>query len=92
MATREKIVQTNAAEIAAAKQAYAQAQAKAAEAQAKTQDTALRAAAVDTGGSGESTRKIYRRADLIKLRMTDPDRYMSLQDEILAAYNEGRVK
>lgn len=65
---------------------------QAAEAQAKTQDTALRAAAVDTGGSGESTRKIYRRADLIKLRMTDPDRYMSLQDEILAAYNEGRVK
>jgi hypothetical protein len=24
--------------------------------------------------------------------MTDPDRYMALQDEILAAYNEGRVK
>lgn len=65
---------------------------QAAETQAKAQETALRAAAVDTGGTGESSRKIYRRADLIKLRMTDPDRYMALQDEILAAYNEGRVK
>lgn len=66
--------------------------AQAAATEAKAQETALRAAAVDTGGSGESSRKIYRRADLIKLRMTDPDRYMALQDEILAAYNEGRVK
>jgi hypothetical protein len=66
--------------------------AQAAETQAKAQDTALRAAAVDTGGSGESSRKIYRRADLIKLKMTDPSRYMALQDEILAAYAEGRVR
>ncbi len=65
---------------------------QAVETQAKAQETALRAAAVDTGGTGEASRKIYRRADLIKLRMTDPDRYMALQDEILAAYNEGRVK
>ena len=65
---------------------------QAAETQAKAQETALRAAAVDTGGTGESSRKIYRRADLIKLKMTDPDRYMALQDEILAAYAEGRVK
>jgi hypothetical protein len=67
-------------------------QVQAVENQAKAQATALRAAAVDTGGTGESSRKIYRRADLIKLRMTDPDRYMALQDEILAAYNEGRVR
>lgn len=65
---------------------------QAAETQAKAQETALRAAAVDTGGTGESSRKIYRRTDLIKLKMTDPDRYMALQDEILAAYAEGRVK
>jgi hypothetical protein len=65
---------------------------QAAETQAKAQETALRAAAVDTGGTGEASRKIYRRADLIKLRMTDPERYMALQDEILAAYNEGRVR
>lgn len=53
---------------------------------------ALKAAAVDTGGSGEATKKIYRRADLIRLKMTDPDRYEQLQPEIMAAYTEGRVK
>jgi hypothetical protein len=58
----------------------------------KAQDTALKAASVDVGGSGEVSRKIYRRADLIKLKMTDPDRYMALQDEIMSAYADGRVK
>jgi len=53
---------------------------------------AMKAAAVDTGGSGEATKKIYRRADLIRLKMTDPDRYESLQPEIMRAYQEGRVK
>lgn len=60
--------------------------------EAKAQDTALKAAGVDVGGSGEVSRKIYRRADLIKLKMTDPDRYMALQDEIMSAYADGRVK
>jgi hypothetical protein len=61
-------------------------------ADSKAQDAALRAASVDIGGSGETSRKVYRRADLIKLRMTDPDRYMQMSDEIMAAYSEGRVK
>lgn len=52
----------------------------------------LKAAAVDVGGTGESSKKVYRRADLIRLRMQDPDRYMAMQDEIMAAYSEGRVK
>jgi hypothetical protein len=59
---------------------------------AKAKDTAMKAASVDVGGSGEVSRKVYRRADLIKLKMTDPDRYMALQDEIMAAYAENRVK
>jgi len=58
----------------------------------KAKETAFKAAAVDVGGSGEVSRKIYRRADLIKLKMTDPDRYEMLQPEIMAAYSEGRVK
>jgi len=62
------------------------------EAQSKAQDAALRAASVDVGSAGEVSRKVYRRADLIKLRMTDPDRYMQMSDEIMAAYAEGRVK
>jgi hypothetical protein len=52
----------------------------------------MKAAAVDTGGTGESGKKIYRRADLIRLKMTDPNRYDALSDEIMAAYQEGRVK
>jgi hypothetical protein len=52
----------------------------------------LKAAAVDVGGTGESSKKVYRRADLIRLRMTDPNRYESLQDEIMSAYADGRVK
>ena len=36
--------------------------------------------------------KIYRRADIIKLRQTDPNRYFAMADEIQRAYTEGRVK
>jgi hypothetical protein len=44
-------------------------------------------------GSGETaTRKVYRRSDIIKLMQTDPDRYLSLSEEIMQAYQEGRVR
>jgi hypothetical protein len=62
------------------------------EVEAKAQKTAMKAATVDVGGAGESSRKVYRRADLIKLRMTDPERYDQMSEEIMAAYAEGRVK
>lgn len=46
-----------------------------------------------TGGSDEApSKKIYRRADIIRLMQTDPDKYDMMQDEILSAYREGRVK
>jgi len=52
--------------------------------------------AASTGSASGSTeapsRKIYRRADIIKLMQTDPKRYTQLQPEIMAAYAEGRVK
>ena len=52
--------------------------------------------AANTGnarGSAEGSRKkVYRRADIIKLMKNDPDRYTALSDEIMAAYAEGRVK
>ncbi len=60
--------------------------------ESKYQEQAMKAATVDVGGAGETSRKVYRRADLIKLRMTDPDRYMQMSDEIMQAYSEGRVK
>ena len=44
-------------------------------------------------GSGEQrAKKVYRRADIIKLMRTDPDRYQALSDEIMQAYAEGRVR
>lgn len=52
----------------------------------------LKAASVDSGGGNVTSQKIYRRADLIRLRMTDPARYEALSDEIIKAYSEGRVK
>jgi hypothetical protein len=52
----------------------------------------LKAASVDVGGSGESGKRTYRRADLIRLKMSDPDRYDALSPEIMLAYQEGRVK
>ena len=57
-----------------------------------TRKTNLKAASVDVGGSGESGKRVYRRADLIRLKMTDPNRYEALSDEIMQAYAEGRVK
>jgi hypothetical protein len=53
----------------------------------------LKAATMAVSGStGETSNKIYRRADLIRLQMTDPDRYMYLQPDIMKAYAEGRVR
>jgi hypothetical protein len=52
----------------------------------------MQAASVETGGTGESTRKIYRRTDLINLRLRDPMKFEAMQDDIDAAYREGRVK
>lgn len=54
-------------------------------------------AAATTGPSGSASstagaKRVYRRADIIKLMKTDPDRYDALQPEIVLAYQEGRVK
>jgi hypothetical protein len=53
---------------------------------------ALKTAAVQQGGTGESTKPVYRRADLIRLRMQEPDRYDSMAEDILQAYADGRVR
>jgi len=44
------------------------------------------------GSSEGSRKKVYRRADIIKLMKTDPERYQALSNEIFQAYAEGRVK
>ena len=67
-------------------------QVKVSQVENKARDSALQAAAVETSGTSETTRKIYRRADLIRLRMQDPARYEAMSDEIYKAYAEDRVK
>jgi len=42
------------------------------------------------GGQGEN-KKVFRRSDLIKLKISDPKRYSALQPEIMAAYADKRV-
>jgi len=61
---------------------------------AAKRDEALRNGKSISRSSSESTvgKKIYRRADLIRLKTNDPSRYDDLQEEILKAYAEGRVK
>ena len=48
----------------------------------------------NTRGNPDSStsKKIYRRADIIKLMKTDPERYLALSDDIQKAYAEKRVK
>lgn len=53
--------------------------------------------AANTGnatGSADSgsSKKVFRRADIIKLMRNDPSRYEALSGEIMTAYAEGRVK
>ena len=54
----------------------------------------VRAAQTGASGQGNSggSKRIYRRADIIKLMKTDPDRYEALSTELMQAYQEGRVR
>ena len=61
-------------------------------ADSESRSKALKTAAVQQGGTGESSKPVYRRADLIRLRMQDPRRYEGMAEEILNAYAEGRVR
>lgn len=58
----------------------------------ESNQTLREAAAVTGNAPSEGSKKILRRADLIKLQLTDPKRYQAMQDEILLAYAERRVK
>lgn len=51
--------------------------------------TSVRGSSRDTGTRADN---IYRRADLIRMKMEDPARYRELNAEIMKAYAEGRVK
>jgi hypothetical protein len=75
----------------------AEQKAAAADAAEKANKVAARAAEVPSSGNarpanGGEGKKIYRRADILKLMETDRDRYEMLSDEISRAYAEGRVR
>mgnify|MGYP003639614460 FL=1 len=44
-------------------------------------------------GSGQSTaKKVYRRTDLINLKISNPSKYAAMEPEIMKAYADGRVR
>ena len=64
------------------------------EAQAEADRQAkLKSATTETRSASGSTSggKTFRRADLIRMKMENPSKYESMQDEIYAAYADGRV-
>ena len=54
----------------------------------------LKAAQVDSGGTGETSKKIYRRQDILEMMHKQPERYYSdsIQNELMKAYAEKRVR
>jgi hypothetical protein len=87
--------QPSAADVTAAAQTLARA--RAAKTAAATQQAAAQAAAAPTGGASAAPakgagKKIFRRADVIRLMVEDPDRYEQLSGELQVAYAEGRVR
>ena len=59
----------------------------------ETREQKLRDATTETGSTGQTGGgKIYKRHDLIQLRLNDPNRYEAMEPEIMQAYAEGRVK
>lgn len=63
-----------------------------AEKQARKQAVRAATTTVSSGSDEAPSKKMFRRADIIKLMQTDPDKYDMMQPEIMAAYREGRVK
>jgi hypothetical protein len=62
------------------------------EEQARKQSVKQASMGSSRSSSEGPSRKVYRRADIIKLMKTDPDRYEALAPEILEAYRTNRVK
>jgi len=70
----------------------AQTQSKVDSVEKAARDTALKAASVDTGGTGESSQKIWSRAKIMHMRLYEKAKFEAAREEIERAYQEGRVK
>lgn len=60
----------------------------------ETRKQSLKAAQVDAGGTGETSKKVYRRQDILEMMRSNPERYYSesIQNELTRAYAENRVR
>lgn len=59
----------------------------------KSEDKAALGNAKPSAGSASGGKKVYfKRAELMRLKAEDPERYEKLQPQIMAAYAEGRVR
>lgn len=52
----------------------------------------LKKASGEKANSGATSKKVYRRKDLIRMKIEDPQRYAAMESEILKAYQEKRVR
>jgi hypothetical protein len=52
----------------------------------------LAAASSEGASSGGTSAKIFKKHDLVRLNMTDPEKYDAMLPEIMQAYTEGRVR
>lgn len=52
----------------------------------------LKNVSTETGSTGQSSGKTFRRADLIRMRVEEPAKYQAMSEEIREAYQQGRVK
>jgi hypothetical protein len=52
----------------------------------------LRAASTETGLGTAPRQKIYRREDLINMRIMNPEKYAAIEPDVRQAYAEGRVR
>lgn len=79
-------------QLRAAKQVQVSQAVSATERAAREKD--LTAASVDSSGTGESSKTIFRRAKLLEMQLRRPDEYRALADsgELDKAYLEGRVR
>jgi hypothetical protein len=57
----------------------------------QARDNSLKAAAVETSGTNESSQKKYSRRAIIDMQLRDPRKFESMRDAIDAAYREGRI-
>jgi predicted RNA-binding protein YlqC (UPF0109 family) len=68
---------------------------QAAQVEQQSRKQQIKAASTGTGASasqGGTGKRIYRRADIIKLMKNDPERYDAISGELMEAYREGRVR